>query len=265
MPGWLEETIRLANASVSEAGLFVLILAVMTVLFAGILRGFVGFGSSLVIVMVLSAVVGPPAAVGIAGLSGLAPVVQLLPTAARYSERAFIAPFCLFMFIAAPIGTWVLVTIDADLMKVLISLFILAMVWMLHRQWRPRNVDNPWFLMAAGTGAGIVQGCAGVGGPPAVAIALSRAGTAQTQRANVIGATIALSLSGLVPLWYHGVFTVQVIAISLVALPFYWLGTWLGARSFSRHERHFRSAALLALAIVGVVTLMLALRSYFGW
>jgi uncharacterized membrane protein YfcA len=264
MWGWLDDTLRLVLASVSGVNPWVLLLAVTTVFLSGILRGFVGFGSSLTIVMVLSAVVGPPAAVGIAGLSGLAPVVQLLPTAIRYAEKTFIVPFCLFMFVAAPIGTWVLVTTDADLMKVFISLFILCMVWMLYREWRPRNVDNPWFLMMAGTASGVAQGCAGVGGPPAVAVALARAGLPRTQRANVIGATIALAFSGLAPLWYHGVFTAEVITVSVASIPFYWLGTWLGTRSFTRHEHHFRGAALLALAGVGVVTLLLGLRSYFG-
>ena len=39
----------------------------------------------------------------------------------------------------------------------------------------------------------------------------------------------------------------------------------LGARVFDRHgSRHFRNAALLSLAVIGVLTLLLAARDYFG-
>ena len=189
MPVWLNDLIgQVMFVTLAPVGL----LAIATVLVAGFVRGFVGFGSSLIIVMVLSIVVGPPAAVGIAGLSGLAPVMQLLPNAVRYSERSFVGPFGLSTFIAAPIGTSVLVAADPAIMKIIISLFVLVMVVMLYREWRPRGAEKPGFLMLAGLASGIVQGASGVGGPPAVAIALSREGTAQTQRANVIGATTAL-------------------------------------------------------------------------
>lgn len=261
-PIWLNDLIGQAmSVMISPIGL----LALATVLVAGFVRGFVGFGSSLIIVMVLSIFVGPPAAVGIAGLSGLGPVMQLLPNAARYSERSFVLPFGLSTFIAAPIGTWVLVAADPAFMKIVISLFVLVMVAMLYRKWQPRGAEKPGFLMLAGFGSGVVQGGSGVGGPPAVAIALSRGGTAQTQRANVIGATTALALCGLAPLWYSGVFTREIVVISAVSAPFYMVGTGLGARAFSVHgSRHFRNAALLSLAVVGVLTLALAAHDYAG-
>ncbi len=140
---------------------------------------------------------------------------------------------------------------------------ILVMVWMLYRQWRPRGVDQTGFLMLAGTLSGLLQGCAGVGGPTAVAVALARTGLPETQRANVIGATGALALSGLPPLWYHGVLTLEVVTLSVICMPFYGAGTWLGSRSFTQHgQRYFRNAALLALGVVGIVTLGLALVEY---
>ena len=260
MPAWLYDLIGQASGvTFSQVGL----LAFVTALIAGYVRGFVGFGSSLIIVMVLSVVVGPPAAVGIAGLSGVAIVVQLLPNAVRYAERPFVVPFGLSTFLAAPIGTWVLVIADPAAMRILISLFVLMMVAMLYRDWRPRRADAPGFLLSAGFVAGAVQGASGVGGPPAVAIALAREGTAQTQRANVIGATSALTLCGLPALWYNGVLTREVVVISLVSIPFYMVGTWLGAVFFNQYgNRHFRNAALLSLAIVGVLTLLLATRDY---
>ena len=77
------ESLQALFGPVSLAGL---LLAAATVVLAGFLRGFVGFGASLLIVMVLSAVLGPLAAVPIANLTGVPATVQLLPAASGLSS-----------------------------------------------------------------------------------------------------------------------------------------------------------------------------------
>ena len=202
------------------------------VLLAGFIRGFVGFGAALIIVMALSVVLGPRAAVPIAVLSGLPSMIQLLPNAVQFAERPFVIPFGLASFAAAPLGAWVLVSLDPEVMKMAISVFVLVMVVMLHRGWRLPDRPGSALLLGAGAAAGFVQGAASVGGPPAVVAALSRAGTAQRQRANVIGAVSALNICAVVPFWLYGLFTREVIVISLAIIPLYTGATWVGARFF---------------------------------
>ena len=235
------------------------------VVLAGFIRGFVGFGAALIIVMTLSVTLGPLAAVPIAVLSGLPSMIQLLPNAVRFAERRFVIPFGLASFAAAPFGAWVLVSLDPAVIKMATSAFVLAMVAMLHRGWRLARRPGPAVLLAAGAAAGFVQGAASVGGPPAVVIALSSTGTAQQQRANVIDAVSALNICAMIPLWLFGLFTAQVIVISLAIFPLYAGATWLGARFFAQSgQRHFRNAALLTLAVIGVLTLALAALDYLG-
>lgn len=256
MPEWVALLIGLVSGQE-------LVLAAGAVLLAGFIRGFLGFGASMIIVMVLSLVFGPLVAVPVASLTGLPSMVQLLPTALRFADRAFVVPFGLVTFAVAPLGTWVLVSADPAIMKMAISAFVLAMVAVLYRGWQLTGRPGPALLLGTGIAAGLVQGSAGVGGPPAVAIALARPGTPQQQRANVIGAVTALSLCALLPLWYHGLFTRQVVVISLALFPLYVGATWLGSRFFShRGHRHYRNAALLTLAAIGLLTLALAVRDY---
>ena len=227
---------------------------------AGFLRGFVGFGGALAVVMTLSVVLGPLAAVAISFLSGFPATLQLLPVAWRESERAFVIPFGLATFIGAPLGAWVLVSSDPAIIKIGISIFVLVMVLMLHRNWRFGGATGSLYLFVAGAASGFVQGVAGIGGPPAVVVALSRPGAAPRQRANVIGAVTALSCCAFPPLWYNGLFTREVVVISVAVFPLYVAGTWVGSRYFSRQgQQHFRSAALVLLAVMGVTTLILAI------
>ena len=231
----------------------------------GFVRGFAGFGGALVIILVTSIVLGPIIAVPLACLSGLAITVQLLPQAIRDSEREFVVPFALATFLFAPVGTWILISIDQNIMKLAIAVFVLLAVAALYRGWRFSGLDDSArgrvILWSGGAFAGLTQGAAGVGGPPAVALALSKGGHAQTQRANVIGVVTALALCSVVPIWWNGLFTAEVIFLSVLIVPLYSAATWMGSRSFlSSGQRHYRGAALLLLAAIGTVTLLAAVR-----
>ena len=242
-----------------------LVIVFATMVLAGFMRGFVGFGSALIIIMVFSAIFSPVVAVAISCLTGLPTVIQLVPTAIRHSEHAFVLPFAIPALIAAPFGTLVLVSTDPILMKIAISLFILAAVGLMYRGWRAWGRIGAKTMFCFGLGSGLVQGAAGVGGPPVVALVLSRPGDAETQRANVIGTVSALALSSPVPLWYYGLFTPNVLMLSVLLFPLFTLSAWAGARFFSGGgRRHFRGAALLMLAVIGVITLGLAVDDYLA-
>ena len=258
MDGWLQEFVGTASATA-------LAMAAVSAFAAGFLRGFVGFGGALVIIMVLGTVLGPQLAVAAASVSGIVSMLQLMPEAVRQSEKPFVVPFGLATFIAAPFGTLVLVAIAPEPMRMVISALVLLMVAMLYGNWRPASLPGTAANFGAGIAAGLVQGSTGIAGPLAVAVTLARPGTARQQRANVLGALVSLTLCSLAPLWYHGLITQQAIVIGLLLTPIYSFATWVGAKYFSRGgDRYFRNAALAALAVIGVATLSLAVRDYMA-
>ncbi len=236
-------------------------LCAVAVLIAGFMRGFVGFGAAMILIMTLSLILGPRAAVAISSLSGVVLVIQLLPETIRTSEKPFVVPFGIATFVAAPFGTLVLVSLDPAIMKMAISVFVLFMVLMMWSGWRIGG--GRVAIIGTGLAAGFAQGTAGVGGPPAVALALARPGTTVQQRANVLGTVAALAFCGVPPLWYHGMFTAEVVIFSALVLPLYVSGTWLGQRFFSQQGQHiYRAAALWVLAITGGATLVIAVSAY---
>ena len=139
------------------------------------------------------------------------------------------------------------------------------MVAMLARGWKLTREAGAGVLIGAGVAGGLVQGSAGIGGPPVVAVVLSRLGAPGQQRANVLGVMTAVSLSSILPLGYHGLFTREVILISLALVPLYAAATWLGARYFSGEgQRHYRGVTLAVLGVIGVVTLIASMQDYLG-
>ena len=250
-------------AIVDSFNLWDLLLIGSGILLAGIVRGFVGFGASLIIVMTASVILGPRSAVAIATLSGLPSMLQLLPIAIKKADRGFVIPFGLAAMIAAPFGTWLLVSIEPIFMKIGISVTVMCMVLMLYKDVKISAHSNKKFLISVGIGAGLIQGSAGIGGPPAVAVALSKPGTTEEQRANVIGAVTALGICGIIPLWYHNLFTIQVIVTSVVFFPIYVASTWVGTRFFVKYgQSYFRNFSLIILTIISLATLIIAISNY---
>lgn len=240
-----------------------LALVCAAVFVGGFMRGFVGFGAALVIVPVVSLVYGPRVAVASLTVMGIPTLFQLLPDAIRLSEKPLVLPMATAILLFAPLGTWLLVIANPALMKIVISVLVIAMVAMLARGWRlDADVGRP-LLISAGATAGLIQGVAGIGGPPVVAVALSRPGPAAQQRGNVLALMTAVSISTLLPQLYFGLFTRQAIVTGLILLPVYGISILVGSRYFLRGgERHFRTAALGMLAAIAVATLVAAVRDY---
>jgi uncharacterized membrane protein YfcA len=240
-----------------------LMVAIAAVLVGGFLRGFVGFGAALVIVPVLSLAYGPLVAIPALTVIGIPTLVQLLPDAIRHSERRIVVPMSAAILLSAPLGTWVLVSVAPALMKMVISALVIGLVGMLARGWKlDGDVGRP-VLILAGAAGGLVQGVAGVGGPPVVAIALSRPGSPTEQRGNVLALMTAISLASLAPLSFFGLFTREAVVLGLVLLPVYGAAILVGSRYFSGGgKRHFRHTAIGLLLVIGVITFAIALTNY---
>ena len=237
----------------------------LAVLAAGFLRGFVGFGAALITIPVLSLTMSPVEAVTISALIGLPATFQLLPTAVRHAERSIVLPIGLAVFFATPFGVWLLVSIDTAIMKITISTLVMIMIVLLGSGWRLSGHIGKPLLVGAGVTGGVVQGVAGVGGPPVVAVILSRPGGALQQRANVLAATTAVGISSLPPLAWFGLFSEKVLLASVLLLPLYSLSTWLGMRFFTREgQRFYRRAALTTLAVIAITSFVFSVRDYLS-
>ena len=242
-----------------------LLFVMAAIALAGFLRGFIGFGAALISVPVLSLAYGPHIAVAVVTVMGLPSTLQLLPDTLRHSERSIVLPIALAIFLALPIGTWVLVSVDPNLMKIAISSGVVLMVAFLAKGGQlTEKVSQPILLLAGAIG-GLVQGAAGIGGPPVVAVALSRSGTPEQQRGNVLAVIAALVFASVPSLFYFDLLTPEAVAYGLILLLPNLLATWIGSRYFSGAGRgQFRNVALIVLAIIALTTLVVAIWDAFS-
>ena len=222
------------------------------VMLAGFLRGFVGFGGAIAIVLVMSAAYDPMIAIPVASLVGV-PSPSAVAVDHPRPDRKFVVGFSLAAVATAPLGGFVLVALDPASMKIILSVFVLVMVVPLYMEWRPPAgalAGLPGVLLT-GVISGAIQGSASRG-PPAVVAALARPGQPSEQRANVMGAIATLNFCAVPPFYLLGLYTPTVLVLCAVVVPLYMLAILIGARYFTRiGHTYFRTIALLVLAFSG--------------
>ena len=235
-------------------------LAAGAIVLGGFLRGFVGFGSALVVIPLLSLAIGPRAAIPLHALLEVVAVVQLMPAAVREADRTLVLPVVAALVVALPLGAWVLVTSDPKVIQVAISIVVLAMVALIASKWRLGTAPGPRLSLLAGGISGFVQGSVGVGGPPLVALALSKADPPDTTRGNIVALLAAIVIIAWPTLWAYGLFTRDIIAATLAGIPLYVGAIWLGSRVFHGGGRGIhRTASLWLLVAIALATLVKAL------
>ena len=84
---------------------------------AGVIKGFAGFGGGMFMVPLLSVLYGPVEAVIMILLLEAPANVALLPRALRDTDWPLAAPLAVATLVSIPIGTYVLVSSDADLLR----------------------------------------------------------------------------------------------------------------------------------------------------
>ncbi len=233
------------------------VLVAATAFVAGIMRGFSGFGSALVIVPVMAAVYGAQLAVPAVVVIHLLTTAQLLPGALRDCEWGRVIPLSVAGSLAIPVGAWVLVTQDPDLLRKAISVLIILFAIMMLRGWRYTGKINAWIMAAVGAIGGVITGAATIGGPPVVTFLMAGPFSAAQNRAAIILYFTFVQLVAIVMYWLGDLILWPIVGICATVMPTLMAGMWIGQNLFKRaSEEGFRRVALIFLLLIGFATLL---------
>ena len=222
----------------------------------GFLRGFLGFGAALVIVPSLSLVLSPVEAIGILVIIEIPTIMYLVPANFRDANSKTLVPMLCGLLVGVPIGTLILVETEPTLMKLIISIILLLTIGLLASGWRFKRNVGKGLLTVSGTVGGLIQGSAGMGGPPLVTALMSLPDNPTTTRANIVMALSTMSSLNLVSLVFLEKITQELLYFGALCAPVYLLINYIGARYFKQHgSTHFRTAALIVLTFIALVTI----------
>jgi len=230
--------------------------AAVLVALAGVVRGFSGFGSALILTPSLALLYDPQSAVPLVVLVEFVLSLQMLPHGWLVAERREVAFLSILAVAAIPLGTWVLIAADPTLLRWVISLGILLFLGVLAAGWRRRGPTTRRGLAVTGLLAGLMNGATGAPGPPILLYYLGGRATAAQLRANVILFFFVLDCVTLPWMAWKGLITERLLVIALLVLPAAMLGIVVGTRLFPlASERQFRLIAFVIIGIVAILTL----------
>ncbi|HKY94730.1 MAG TPA: sulfite exporter TauE/SafE family protein [Kiloniellales bacterium] len=221
---------------------------------AAVVRGFSGFGSALILTPALSMIYAPEIAVPLVIVVEAALSVQMLPLGWKAAEHRQVAFLSVMAVIAIPFGTWALIAVDPTMLRWVISIGILLFLLALLAGWRRKGEATRFGIAVTGVLAGLMNGAAGIPGPPVLLYYLGGGTTAKQLRANVILFFFVLDCATLPWMAIQGLITVRILLIAALLLPTAVLGVFAGVRLFPlASERLFR---LIAFGIIGAVAVV---------
>ena len=251
-----------ASAWVARSPLFLGYVG-LCILAAFVVRGFSGFGSSMIAVSALTLAMPPAQVVPAMFALEIVASVGLLPSVwhdVDWRSLVWIVTGCI---VGTPIGLAVLAQAPLNLMRALVSAVVVIVALVLLKGFVLRATPGPGATFGVGCLAGLLNGSTGLAGPPVVIFYFSSVGAEERGRATLIAFFVATDVYALVLARAGGLLDAQAMVLGLYALPFVALGIWLGHRRFIATEPQiFRRVVLWILACLGVAGLVLAAARY---
>ena len=237
-------------------------LIALVVIFSGFLRGFIGFGSGLLMIPILSYFYSPVFAMVFNIVIEIPATIYLTFVGIKKSNLREITPMMFTMMLTIPFGTIFLVSVDEQIIRTLMSLLLIFFVILIATGWRIKSTITKYVLVLGGAISGLMQGATGMGGPPYVTVLLSKNDSDDVARANILVITSGLVISAIISLYYFGLFTKDILLTGAISAPIYVFATYIGTKFFNYSgNKYFRNSSLIALGVVGLATLIGALIS----
>jgi uncharacterized membrane protein YfcA len=226
-------------------------------LLSGSVHGYSGFGGALMMVPLLSFFIAPVHAVAVTMLAALVGQVRLVYGAVPIAEWAQCGPFLATSLLASPVGSLLLMSGDAALVRRGVGMTTLVAAALLATGWAYKGARTLLTGALFGGLAGLVNGATGQGGPVSVAYFIAAPTGAVRQRANIIVTVGGLVIGTLAALAAGGILTWSVLALGLgLGLP-YMAGIAIGSGLFRLlPQQAYRRATLGLLFLAGLAALL---------
>ena len=243
----------LVTAALALPGLWWLVGAITA---AGLVRGFTGFGSALIIMPAASSVLDPFAALAFLTVVEFWGPLPNLPAALREGERREALRLLLGAAIGLPLGLWALSLLDPAVFGWSVSVIVLILLVLVMTGWRYGGTLSRPMVTAVGSLGGFLGGIAGVPGPPVIMLYMASALPIAVIRANFLLYLLGIDLLMIAMFLMFGLLDPLAITAGLLCVPLYMAANVAGAWLFDpQAERLFRAVAYIVIAASAILGL----------
>lgn len=240
----------LVIAALALPGLQWLALAIVA---AGLVRGFAGFGSAMIIMPVASSVLDPFAALAFLTVVEFWGPLPNFREAWRTGQRADALRLLGGALVGLPLGLWGLSLLEPSVFGWGVSILVLVLLAFLVSGWRYHGPVGPRTIVGVGSLGGFLGGVAGIPGPPVIMLYMASAKPIAVIRANFLLFLLGFDLLMLAIFSAMGLLDTLAIVVSLLLVPVYMIANTLGALFFDpAAEGLFRRVAYLVIAVSAI-------------
>jgi uncharacterized membrane protein YfcA len=234
------------------------VIAAVTAVLAGVVRGFSGFGAAMIMTPVFVALYGPGQGISLCLLLEIVVALPLLPRAVCQVDWRRIGLLLMAAIAGAPLGTIVLTRVAREPLRWVISAIVLGAAGLLASGWRFRGSWRAPVTLAIGATSGFLNGLSGMAGPPIAFYYLAGTETVARVRANLTTYFILVDSIAFLVFVSGGLVQQSTAVLGLGLAPAVIAGGLLGQRLFPlASETFYRRLALGLLAGVAVGALIL--------
>jgi hypothetical protein len=235
-----------------------LLAAIGVTLVAGLMRGFAGFGSAMLMAPIFAILFGSADMIVTVVAIELVVSLQLFPQVRGHADWKTLAPMSIAACAAMPLGVWLLASVDKNTIVTEVSAVIVGFVVLMWSGWKYSGRRSSFASATVGAVSGAMMATTSVGGPPVLLYLLSGNDPPAVNRANIVTYYFLTQFLLIVIVLATGVAGWQALARAVVLFPVMLLGAWLGGRLFHglASERLYRNVALGILFATGMFGLL---------
>ena len=228
---------------------------------AGMMRGFAGVGSGMLMAPFFVHLFGPVHTVGIIILIEIVATAQLLPSVRHEIQWRTIAPMGVAAALFMPLGSWLLISLKVPHLQLGVALLVSISALLLMSGWRYEGPKRLMATLGVGAVSGLLMALTSLGNPPVMLYLLSSRDTAATNRANFTG-YFGITLAALIVMMtLGGLITWETVRLAAAMLPGFLIMVLIGGRTFRKsNEAMYRRVALGILFFAGLYGIFQAVR-----
>ncbi len=230
-----------------------LIAALAISIVAGLMRGFAGVGSGMLMAPFFAVLFGPVETVATIIIMEIVVTAQLLPGVHRKIHWPVVGPMGAAAVLFMPLGTWLLVSLEPAVIARGIAAVVVISAIVLLSGWRYHGARRLPATLGIGALSGTLMASTSLGNPPVMVYLLSSQDRAATNRANFTG-YFAITLLALIA-WMlaRGLIGWDAPQRAAILLIPFMAAAWLGSRLFRKSsESLYRRIALGLLLCAGL-------------
>ena len=223
---------------------------------AGLIRGFTGFGTAMIVVPIGATFLPMPHIIFILTISGFGTAITLVPKAWNKANKREVLNIGLAAIVAMPLGVFLLTLLAQDTLRWGLSIVIAGVLAALLGGWRYHGALGPFQITGIGASAGVIGGATGLTGPIVILFYLAGKQATATVRANAILFLALMDVAIAANLVIRDLVQWDLLVLAIVVTIPYMAVSMVGQALFQpRYEGFYRIAAYSIIVLAALTSL----------